>query len=145
MKLKIMNDFRQNSKSGSEILPGNGPAKERLEKIAKSQRIVLLFILMFVPMILMIFVLFGSGWPSGLVTALYGFIIAYIIFSYVHMILLSFRVYGIGMTIICGILFWLLLPLGFILLAIVNSGASRILKKEGYKVGLLGVNPKAFK
>jgi hypothetical protein len=140
-----MNDFRQNSKSDSEILPGKNPARERLEKIAKSQRIVLLFILMFVPMILTIFVLLRSDWPGVLVTALYGFIIAYIIYSYVHMILLSFRVYGIGMTIICGILFWLLLPLGFILLAIVNSGASKILKKEGYKVGLLGVSPKAFK
>lgn len=140
-----MNDFRQNSKSDSEILSGNSPDKERLGKIAKSQRIVLIFILMFFPMILTVFALFSSNWPGGLVTALYGFIIAYIIYSYVHMILLSFRVYGIGMTIICGILFWLLLPLGFILLAIVNSGASKILKREGYKVGLLGVSPKAFK
>ncbi|MEZ4529286.1 MAG: hypothetical protein R2941_25535 [Desulfobacterales bacterium] len=140
-----MNDFRQNSKSDSEILPGNGPVKERSGKIAKSQRIVLFFILMFFPMILMSIALFRSGWPGGLVTALYGFIIAYIIFSYVHMVLLSYRVYGLGMTILCGILFWLLLPLGFILLAIVNSGASKILKKEGYKVGLLGVSPKAFK
>lgn len=140
-----MNDFRQNPKSGSEILPGNDPAKEQSGKIAKSQRIVLLFILMFVPMILTIFVLFGSGWPGGLVTALYGFIIAYIIFSYVHVVLLSYRVYGLGMTIICGILFWIFPPLGFILLLIINGRASSLLKKEGYKVGLLGVNPKAFK
>jgi len=127
-----MNDFNQSS-------------EERLRKIAKSQRVVLLFILMYIPLIFMMLALATSKTPFSFILIVVLIIFAYIIYSYVQLLTLANSVCGLGTAIVCGILFWLFPPIGFILLFFVNGRASKLLKNEGYKVGLLGVNPNTFK
>lgn len=129
----------------TNAVPQNDFDREELRKIAKSQRVVLFFILMFVPMILMMFALAVSEWPFSLVLIAFLLIIAYIIYSYVNIISLANMVSGVGMAVVCGLLFLIFAPFGYILLFFINFLATGILKKAGYKVGLLGVNPNAFK
>ena len=140
-----MNDSSQSVEANVEDEIKNDLTKERFRKLAKSQRILLLFILMFIPMIFSIFFLMASNGPPSLVFLAYLLIFVYIIYSYVHIILLAKRACGLGTAIICGLLLFFLPPLGYILLFFVNGIASGRLKGAGYKVGLLGVNPNAFK
>ena len=140
-----MNDFNQTSEGDAEVVSGNSSAKEQLRKIAKSQRVVLFFILMYIPLIFMMFALAASKLPSSLALIVAISVFAYIIYSYVQLLSLANGACGLGTAIACGILFWLFPPIGFILLFFVNGRASKLLKNEGYKVGLLGVNPNEFK
>ena len=59
--------------------------------------------------------------------------------STVFTFLLAIRVYSTGVGVLLGILTFIPL-IGFIVLLIVNGKATRILKQNGIKVGLLGAN-----
>jgi hypothetical protein len=61
----------------------------------------------------------------------------------VFVILLAIKLYGTGVGVVLGIL--TLLPLiGLLILLIINGKATRTLKENGLKVGLLGADMKQF-
>ncbi len=136
-----MNDSIQASGTSSGVRAESDFEKGRLRKIAKSQRIILFFILMYIPLLLMLFALMASKWSFVLIIVLCLFVFTYILYSYIHLLKLAYEVGGMVTAVFCGILFWLFPPIGFLLLLFINWKASTMLKKAGYKVGLLGVNP----
>ncbi len=67
---------------------------------------------------------------------------AYIVGT-IFVFLLATKVYSVGVGILMGI-FSLIPLLGLIILLIINSRATRILRQYGATVGLLGANPEYF-
>ena len=109
-------------------------SREHILGVAKAQRGVLVCILLYLGAAI------GSAVAPPEVQFILGlaFLIAAIAGA-VFVFMLSVRVYGTGMGIFLGLL--TLVPLlGLLVLLIVNSKATKILKEHGIKVGLLGAN-----
>lgn len=114
------------------VLSGN---REDLRRVAKYQRAIMFCILAYlaavplqfiVPQELLPFVGIGAG--------------LVVITGMVFVFLLSTKVYGVALGIVLG-LFSLIPCLGLLILLMVNSKATNVLKSNGIKVGFLGADP----
>ena len=119
--------------------PGQPPAlnyapqaRDDLRTIAKHQKGVIFCLLAYFVLVVSQFVL-----PPELRRVLFVAALGVSIAAMVFVFRLSLALYGTGAGIILGIL--TLIPLvGLIVLFIVNGKATRILKRQGINVGLLG-------
>jgi hypothetical protein len=108
--------------------------REDLRQVAVAQKGILICIL--------IYFFCGIGQfliPPQMMILLGVIIIGCILVAFVFVILLAMRVYSTGMGIVFGVL--TLVPcVGLIVLLIINSKATNILRSNGISVGLLGAN-----
>ena len=75
--------------------------------------------------------------PPGLAMAFAGLALITGIASFIFVLLLAMRVYGVGMGILLGVL--CMIPcIGLISLLVVNGKATSVLRQNGIKVGLMG-------
>lgn len=111
-----------------------GGRREDLRSIAIYQKGILICILVYLLLILTrVFI------PPELLIVLALVLLADVVTGTVFVFLLAIRVYSLGVGILLGIL--TLVPcLGLVSLLIVNGKANEVLRANGLKVGLLGVN-----
>jgi hypothetical protein len=121
----------QTTSTAVGVLSGD---REDLRSIAKSQKGILICILVYLIAVFGQFALSPELRPLvGIGVLLVGLVGAVFVF------MLAIKVYGVGVGILFGILS--LIPLiGLIVLLIVNGKATGILKQNGIHVGLLGAN-----
>ena len=102
--------------------------------VAKYQRAILICILAYLTLIIASFVV-----PPEMKLAILGLIVLLALTSAVFTILLSARVYSTGLGIVFGML--CLFPLvALLILPIINSRATTVLKYHDIRVGFLGAN-----
>lgn len=108
--------------------------REDLRSVAKSQKGILVCILIYLVAVFGQFAL-----PPG-IRSLVGFAVLIVgLAGAVFVFMLAIKVYGTALGIVLGILS--LVPLvGLLILLVVNGKATGILKQNGIKVGLLGAN-----
>lgn len=125
------NPYRAPLSDGAAIGVLSGRAED-VRSVAIYQKGIMVCILLYFVAVIAQFML-----PAQLHSALRLGALLVILAGGTFVFLLSMKVYGVGL----GILFTVLaiIPcLGLILLLIVNSKATSILQKNGYKVGFLG-------
>lgn len=109
-----------------------------LEEIAKLQRLLNLAILCYIGILIISRVLSAISETDPIIT--WCFIICISIFNVIIIFRLASRMYGTGSAIIHAI--GGAIPIiSIFILAILSGRATIILKKGGYKVGLLGAKP----
>jgi len=109
-----------------------------LRTIATHQRAINLCLLAYIALYVAVFVV-----PPPLKILVVLLLLGVMITGAVFVFLLSLSVYSQALGIILG--FLALIPLiGLISLRVVNGKATRILRANGIKVGLLGANPKGI-
>jgi hypothetical protein len=109
-------------------------SREDLRSVAKSQKGILVCILIYIIAVVVRFFL-----PEDLALILALGVLVVGIVAMVFVFQLAIKVYGTGAGILLGIL--TLIPIiGLLVLLIINGKATRILKANGIKVGLLGAN-----
>lgn len=109
----------------------------RLLGIAKAQRGLMLCILGYLVSLLL---LFAVGQMESELIFLPGvLLLASSLGGLVFLIMLAYRLWGVVLAIVVGLCF--LIPLvGLLLMFLVSGQASRLLKKAGFKIGLLGAD-----
>ncbi len=108
--------------------------RDDLRSVAKSQKGILVCILMY---LVAVFAQFAIP-PEVRMLFLVGVLLVVLVGA-VFVFMLAIKVYGTGLGIVLG--FLSLVPLvGLVVLLIVNGKATGILKQNGIKVGLLGAN-----
>ena len=111
-------------------------ARSDLKEIASRQRAIMLCILAYIVAVICQFAL-----PPELRPILGLAVLAVGVIASVFIFMLAIKLYGTGVGILLGIL--TLVPcLGLLILLVVNSKATNILRENGVKVGLLGADPK---
>ncbi len=108
--------------------------REDLRSVAKYQRVLMICILVYLVALL-------ASWavPQLLIVGRVVALVASLV-GVVFVFLLSTKVYSTGIGVLLGIL--TLIPIiGLIVLLIINSKATGILRANGVRVGLLGADP----
>jgi hypothetical protein len=135
-----------------ESLDNSGPVREfryiklasskdkvMLKKIAVSQKVIGVCIFLFLVMLVSRFMV-----PPRIYTIMvYGSWVLNTV-GYVHLILLSARLYNDRVAVLNAILFWVPI-LGIVALLVTNSRATKTLKASGLDVGVTGVALSEFK
>jgi hypothetical protein len=116
---------------------GTADDPDRLLGIAKAQRGLMLCILGYLVSLLLLFALGQMESPLIAVPGL--LLLASSLGGLVFLIMLTYRLSGTVLAIVVGLCF--LIPLvGLLLMVLMSGKASRILKKAGFKIGLLGAD-----
>ena len=110
-------------------------SREDLRSVAKSQKGILVCILLYIIAVVLQLIL-----PDELALIVAAGVLVVGIAATVFVFQLAIKVYGSGAGILLGIL--TLIPvIGLLVLLIINGKATRTLKANGIKVGLMGANP----
>jgi hypothetical protein len=124
------------------VVPSNGAAREKLFRVAKYQRWVLLSVLanivVFATSILNSFEVISL--PSSTRLILGIALIAIATLMILSAFMLANQFYRDATSILCALLMWVPF-VSLIVLLIINQKATGYLKQHGIKVGLLGTNP----
>lgn len=124
----------QSPESPPEVVGVISGSRDDLRSVAKYQKGIILSILVYLIAVIGQFALPVDLRPLVAIAALLAGLV-----GAVFVFLLAMKTYGTGTGILLGIL--TLAPcLGLIVLLMVNSKATNILKQNGIKVGLLGAN-----
>lgn len=131
------NPFRapQSDLGGERVAGVLSGTKEDLRSVARYQRTIMLCILGYLCAIPLQFIL-----PRELVLIVALVVLGAAVTGTVFVFLLSAKVYGTVQGIFFA-LFTLVPCLGLLVLLLINSKATNVLKANGIKVGLLGANP----
>lgn len=115
------------------------PARDDIREIAIRQRLLMYAILGYLGMVVVYFIGVATHLlPLEIVGAL-GYLAA-VIFAIICVGRLATSLYGLTSGILLGI--GVIIPLvGLIVLLSVSSRATAVLRRNGYKVGLMGANP----
>ncbi|MGF1635299.1 MAG: hypothetical protein ACFCVE_15735 [Phycisphaerae bacterium] len=109
-----------------------------LREVAQQQRMICICILIYIGLIAAQFVV-----PAGLKLVLGVAVLGVVVTAAVFVFMLAIRIFGTAVGVVLGIL--TLIPLiGLIVLLVVNSKATGILRRHGVQVGLLGADPKTI-
>jgi hypothetical protein len=109
----------------------------RLLGIAKAQRGLMMSILGYLVSLLLLFAL--GQMESELIFMPGVLLLASSLGGLVFLIMLTYRLSGVVLAIVVGLCF--LIPLvGLLLMFLMSGKASRLLKKAGFKIGLLGAD-----
>jgi small-conductance mechanosensitive channel len=127
----------------SQIVDTRAP-NERLEKVRTGQRLVIWAILLYFGVSALAAI--GSGTSSVVVSAIVGLLtLCGLLAIFVMSLMGLFRIWsGLQTSIVARVLllFLLLIPLiGLLTLIAINSRATKFLRDNGYRVGLLGASP----
>jgi hypothetical protein len=113
-------------------------SRDDLRSVAKSQKGILVCILVYLAGVICQFALPPELRPLVAIAVLFAGVI-----GAVFVFMLAIKVYGTGLGIVLGILS--LIPcIGLIVLLVVNGKATSLLKQNGIKVGLLGADTSAI-
>ncbi|WP_152053551.1 hypothetical protein [Tautonia marina] len=124
----------QTSGRSVEAVGVRSGSREDLKKVATYQKGILVCILLYFGIVIGQFLV-----PPELGIVLLLMLLGIALASMVFIFLLAMKVYSTALGIVLGI--GALLPLiGLFILLMVNGKATRILKENGIKVGLLGAN-----
>ncbi len=125
----------QSPAASSTALGVNSGRREDLRSVAKFQRGIMICILAYVVAFACQFAV-----PEGLRMVLLAAMFIVSITATVFVFLLAMKVYSTGLGVLLGIL--TLVPcIGLVVLLIVNAKATKILKQNGVKVGIMGADP----
>lgn len=114
--------------------------RERLKRIASDQRMINIVVLAYLGVSGMSSAAGNAGSAGGPLAVLIGLVaLAVIVAGVVFAVRMASALHGTGIAILCAVL--LLVPcVGLLVLLVLNSQATRELKKAGLRVGLLGVD-----
>ncbi|HTN75630.1 MAG TPA: hypothetical protein VL096_10300 [Pirellulaceae bacterium] len=123
-----------------EVVGINGGQRADLRTVAQYQKGIMYCIL--ANIVLFVGNMVARGGGEGLSIVAYGFLAIYICVGLIQLaliVMLSTKVYNIGVGIIAGVLSFV--PcVGLIILLIVNQKATSVLQSNGIKVGLMGAD-----